>query len=439
MSYRARWRTEQGFTLAQMAVVILLSGILMTMGIVTTQALKERTAVAVTQKRLDGIEQAFKTYLSRSQQENRLPCPDTVEVGRGGTPFDGVEDRVDRPNGGCLVQTGLLPYVTLGLQRRGVLDGWDHFFSYTLDDSKEQGWGTPRSHRPNLDESGHLTVIRRHQNGVASGRVQDAILVVVSHGRNGLGSYTLKGTRTVVSNNPELDESENSDGDDRFVERDHTDRADYKDDKGTVRGAFDDILLVMGITNLVEGVVTQTNRSLQPSLSSDIATAQYDLRRLNKAADRFNRYLITYVDNYPQQTNPPGKGEREGEGRLGDLWDSHGDENQLGGDKENHFLDPLNKASPSIDPLIGLNFLSQNQQGGEQGEGALALLKGVSTGVAFIPSALANDPWGEAYLWDRQGQEFFSKGPDRACQGGDDITVSAQGKSLGGTRCSRAN
>ena len=437
-----KWQSEQGFTLAQMAVVILLSGILMTMGITTMQALNENSALAVTNKRLEQIEKALKIYLLRSTLK-RLPCPDKILPAGPGTAFDGSADR----HGGdgamadsCVADSGLLPYVTLGLQRRGVVDGWGNYFTYHLDGSGNFAWGAANGNSPNLANVGSLRVIRRNQNGQESGSVSDAVVVVVSHGSNGLGSYTIKGTQTAVLPGATLDENENSDADALFVERDHSDRADYKDSTGTVRGGFDDILLVLGVNSLFDGGGLASTRSDNDAL---FATAQQDLQLLNSAARRFNSYMMTYVDNYPlpKTTAKNTDDAAETADKPGDNWDSNPDENGLNGtgDKENIFTDPTNIAYPNIDPMLGFNFLSANSQGGKGGESALQILRGDSTGLPFVAVGLQRDPWGEEYLWDLEKKQFFSKGSDKSCLGGDDVTATATGLSRGGGRCAKTN
>ncbi|MBF0446881.1 MAG: type II secretion system protein [Magnetococcales bacterium] len=427
--------SQRGFTLTQMAVVILLAGILLTMGMTTMKALQDNTALSVTHKRLEIIQQALQTYLNQNPSQNRLPCPDQIESVDGSTPLDGVENLKNgtEADQGCLADQGVLPYVTLGLQKRTVLDGWDRYFTYHLDDSANSAWGTARPQQSDFSRSGSLTVIRRDHNGRESGSRRDAVLVVVSHGPNGFGGYSIKGTRNVTRPGVDLDENENHDGDDRFVERDHNEQAGYTDSDGTVRGEFDDILLVMGRSNLLL-------ESRQPS-QSFTEIAQADLKILDEAAHRFNGYLITYVDNFPQ-TTPAGDGELQGDGRLGDLWDRQEREVSAEGGKkrQNHFLDPFNVAAPNIDPRIGYHFLDQNQQGGESGESALAVLTGKTTQRPFIAAGFANDPWGEAYLWDEKQGRFFSRGPDRQCQGGDDVSSSMTATSMGGdSRCTGAN
>ncbi|MBF0358283.1 MAG: hypothetical protein HQL70_06715, partial [Magnetococcales bacterium] len=115
-------RKDSGFTLAQMAVVILLSGILMTMGVTTMRALNENAAVKVTKKRLEILEGAFIAFMSKN---NRLPCPDTdfASIDGSGNPTT---------SGTCPVEVGLIPFYDLGLQRNIAMDGWENFFTYRV-------------------------------------------------------------------------------------------------------------------------------------------------------------------------------------------------------------------------------------------------------------------------------------------------------------------
>ncbi|MBF0445648.1 MAG: hypothetical protein HQL68_08655 [Magnetococcales bacterium] len=240
--------SELGFTLAQMAVVILLTGILMNMSITTMRAINENTAVKVTKKRLEIIEQALVSFMTRN---SRLPCPDTDLTANDGLENPGTAPLV------CSDEVGLIPFHTLGLQQDIALDGWDNFFTYRID-SEIGFWATPTEF--NLSDLGNIQVDTRLAGGglVTPSPITDAILVVVSHGRNGFGSYTLKGTQTLASTGQyEIENTEITDKDSTFVDGEHTDNATLEG------GAFDDILLVMRSANFIGGMEDQSRLKAQ--------------------------------------------------------------------------------------------------------------------------------------------------------------------------------
>src|SRR5688500_14370425 len=115
---------NRGFSLVELSVVVLIIGIIITMGIGTWTANLENQAHAATAQRKLAIKDALTGYLRRN---NRLPCPDADF-----TAFDGLENRATpgNPATACSAAFGILPYVTLGLSRDAVRDGWGNFFSY---------------------------------------------------------------------------------------------------------------------------------------------------------------------------------------------------------------------------------------------------------------------------------------------------------------------
>ena len=253
MTTNHKAKAESGFTLAQMAVVILLAGMLINLGLVASRTMKERTAVTVTKKRLEVIETALVAYMTR---HSRLPCPDDA------TSMDGAED-IDvvaaSGNGGtCDSESGLLPYNDLDLQRSVVMDGWEHFFTYRVDEDGNS-WTTGATF--NLTDVGDIEVKTRDSSHAEISQFTDAVLVVLSHGRNGFGGYTTEGTQTYPLTNTDLDEYVNSNSDDTstvFFKREHTDDTEYLDpDLTTIRGAFDDFLLVMRSANFIGGMEEQ--------------------------------------------------------------------------------------------------------------------------------------------------------------------------------------
>jgi len=78
-------RAAAGFSLVEMAVVTLLIGIFLTMGLSAFRASQGAQAVSRTQTRENDIKDALIAYIRRN---NRLPCADTDF-----TAPDGIENR----------------------------------------------------------------------------------------------------------------------------------------------------------------------------------------------------------------------------------------------------------------------------------------------------------------------------------------------------------
>ena len=120
---------NRGFTLAEIAIVTLILGLMLVgvLGAVANQINQSR--VSLTERRLEEIRQAL---LGFAAAKGYLPCPDT------NTPADGIEDeRVAGVRSAiaegtvCAAEEGFLPWVTLGVPQT---DAWGVLFRYRVKD-----------------------------------------------------------------------------------------------------------------------------------------------------------------------------------------------------------------------------------------------------------------------------------------------------------------
>jgi type II secretory pathway pseudopilin PulG len=248
-----------GFSLVEMAVVTLLVGIFLTMGLAAFKASQDAQAVSQTLSKQSGIKDALIAYLRRN---GRLPCAD-VDF----TAPDGIENRtggttaVPDPTTPCATATsnarfGIVPYVTLGLARDAAVDGWGNFFSYQVSNAfptEDFNPGTPSYNTPipapyrdwtlkaNLrsGNTGELTVNDRDAVGTAFAAATNVVAVIVSHGPNGFGAYTISGTRNTLPGG--ADELENTNGGSDTV---YFRRTATTNDAAT-GGAFDDRVMFL--------------------------------------------------------------------------------------------------------------------------------------------------------------------------------------------------
>jgi len=253
-----------GFSLVEMAVVTLLIGIFLTMGLAAFKASQDAQAVSQTLSKQNAIKDALIGYLRRN---GRLPCAD-VDF----TAPDGIENRtggttaVPDPTTPCATATsnarfGIVPYATLGLARDAAVDGWGDFFSYQVSNAfptEDFNPGTPSYNTPipapyrdwtltaNLRSGniGELTVNDRDATGTVFSTATNVVAVVVSHGPNGFGAYTIAGKRNTLPGG--ADELENTNGgtDTVFFRRLAT-----TDDAAT-GGAFDDRVMFLTADDL---------------------------------------------------------------------------------------------------------------------------------------------------------------------------------------------
>jgi prepilin-type N-terminal cleavage/methylation domain-containing protein len=237
----------RGFSLVELSIVVLVIGIVLTMGIGAWTANLENQAHAATAQRQAAIKEALTGYLRRN---NRLPCPDTDF-----TAPDGVENRTTAgdPTTACSAAFGILPYTTLGLARDAARDGWGNFFSYHVSNTNisaasNGNWSAntdwTRSAWFRTGNTGLITVNNR-TGATVTAIASNVVAVVVSHGRNGLGAYTIGGTRNTLPA-AGTDEESNTNANTTYYRRDLT-----TDDAAT-GGPFDDQVLILAASDLLE-------------------------------------------------------------------------------------------------------------------------------------------------------------------------------------------
>lgn len=188
------WRSR-GFTLTEMAVVLVIVALLIGGMILPLSAQQDIRYTAETQKQLDDIGEALYGYAaSHSAGDGRpfLPCPDTTG--------DGLEDRA---GGICVdalnqpIQEGNLPWADLGLARQ---DAWGNPFRYRVAAAfSNSGTGFT------LMSAGDLRVCTSAACTATLGSALPA--VILSTGKNGAAAAT------------DADELENLDDDTDFVQR----------------------------------------------------------------------------------------------------------------------------------------------------------------------------------------------------------------------------
>lgn len=262
----------RGFSLVELSIVVLVIGIVLTMGIGAWTANLENQAYAATTQRQAAVKEALSGYVRRN---SRLPCPDT-----NFTAPDGVENRATAgdPTTACSAAYGVLPYVTLGLARDTVRDGWGNFFSYHVSNTNVTT-GANGSWSANTDwtrtawfRPGNTGIIKvNDRNGATVTPIaNDVVAVVVSHGRNGFGAYTVGGTRNTLPA-AGTDELGNTGGSTTYFRR------EVNTSDAAAGGPFDDQVLILTTNDLLESLFRDG------SLRAPAATTNDQLQRFKLA------------------------------------------------------------------------------------------------------------------------------------------------------------
>ncbi len=213
----------EGFTLVEMAIVLVIVGLLMAAFLSPLSAQIDQKDYGETRRLLDDSKDALLGY---AVVNKHLPCPDKTAGASNGvndSANDGVED-FDVLTGFCIAQEGNLPWATLSLPSN---DSWGQQFIYRVTATYSN-----RSPQPTfslLSAVGNLRVC--NQQTCSTPRLTDtAIAVIVSRGKN-------RGICSTLPSPPAcIDETANNDGNNDFVS--HVQTA-----SGSANGEFDDVVV----------------------------------------------------------------------------------------------------------------------------------------------------------------------------------------------------
>lgn len=257
---------DAGFTLVEMAVVVVLMGIMLTLGLRMLQATQNNAAWSETRLKQERIKTALISFL---RSNGRLPCPDAALPPTGAEPV------------ACLVNAGrgVLPWQAMGLSVGDVQDGWSNFFTYRVANrtpATSSNWTTKAA--PTAFTITELTappvafsLRERNDAGVLSPTpiAPNPVVMIISHGKNGFGARTLRGA-AVLPLPAGVDELANANlASTAFVTRTPTDVS------AAPGGIFDDVVAYMTPKDLLQPLVDdKTLKGSSPTYYRELAMAQ---------------------------------------------------------------------------------------------------------------------------------------------------------------------
>lgn len=138
MTNRLNFKFSAGFSLVELAVVLMILGFVLGALLMPIQVQRQQQALLLTENML---EVAKKSLIGYAQTQGRLPCPAV----RNTAVDKGIANPV--AGGTCAVTAGYLPAVTLGIQPVDMngfaLDGWGNPIRYAVTQSHQGGAATP--------------------------------------------------------------------------------------------------------------------------------------------------------------------------------------------------------------------------------------------------------------------------------------------------------
>lgn len=243
-------RGKTGFTLIELAIVMVLIAALVSGAIVPLSSMIEGARIKQARTQLDeSVRGALLGYAaSRPLGTVHLPCPDCTAACGGSAPNDGIEDRGS--SGACSAEVGNLPWATLGM---GAADPWGSRFGYAVTSGFADADTGFTLTEPDLSRRGIGTSVRDGAGRILIGGngTEGAAAIVWSAGRNRFGAISEHGVAQPAPPSGNTDEVENADGDAVFISR-------ALDLRGGVQ-QFDDVLIWLSGPEL-RGFMVQAGR-----------------------------------------------------------------------------------------------------------------------------------------------------------------------------------
>jgi prepilin-type N-terminal cleavage/methylation domain-containing protein len=226
----------KGFTLVEMAVVLVIFGLLMGGLLIPLSAQRDIGDYNETRQKIALIKEAIMGYAIAN---GRLPCPASPTL---------ASSAVGAGTQSCGLSAGVVPWADLGTPE---LDAWNGRFTYIVTPSFEDEISantvtppstcttTPTAASFALCSEGSLSV-----NNSAGGSVATQVpAIVISHGKNGFGSYRSDGSQ-FSSTAATMQESQNLDTATPFI---------YSE---TIQNGYDDFVDWVSINVLFNRMVT---------------------------------------------------------------------------------------------------------------------------------------------------------------------------------------
>lgn len=281
---RARRRAQGGFSLVEIAVVLVIIGLALGTGIAIFQARVEQAQIETTRTRAEAIREALVAHVARTY---RMPCPAApglvsgaagYNVAQGGgavacTAGSGLVNNVgSAPPFG--VSRGTVPCTTLGLTEETCLDAWGSRFTYfvsnaatTLTVATVSGMqGTMTVHRVTptsaatpvlgLAPTGNQLNACSTTGGDNSCNLA-AVAIVISHGANQGGGFPPRSAIAMPTGQASIYETPNFNNDVRFFQNEYV-------KNGT--NAFDDIVVAIPARDVIS-TLSQNNTLKDPRVS----------------------------------------------------------------------------------------------------------------------------------------------------------------------------
>lgn len=206
---------EAGFSLLELAIVLVILGIIGGFSLPLLTAQINRSALVKTRNHQGYALQAIAAYVGKN---GRFPCPANPVA-------TGANFGVAKVSCQNKEASGIIPFKTLGISEVFAKDGFKRLMTYVVEPeltkidvvlkNEQGGFITIKK------EDGDSVLAPQHNNDANPNYIA---LVLISHGESGIGAYLGNGTMTKrMGESPSSHKKENSDDNFIFIESSQTD------------------------------------------------------------------------------------------------------------------------------------------------------------------------------------------------------------------------
>lgn len=197
---RTRLPRRNGFTLLELAVVLVIVSLLIGGMMMPLSAQNDLRNSTETTKSLNDLREAL---IGFALVHGYLPCPAPADLSS-----NGLAAERDAATGNCPTRVGLLPWATLGT---GRLDSWGHYYRYSVTPVFSNN-GSGSGSRFSLTSVGDISIKTRDASGAEAILASSVPAAIISFGKNGGWAIAEYGGMIADTSATNLDEDINGSG-----------------------------------------------------------------------------------------------------------------------------------------------------------------------------------------------------------------------------------